>query len=314
VLLRLQTHSVLYKRSVRSFILAKMPRVSVIVPVFNRAATVGRAVSSVVAQTMPDWELIIVDDGSDDDLAGAIANFPDGRLRLLRHDRNRGAAAARNTGIGAARAPLVAFLDSDDEWLPTKLARQVEAIECGGPSLGALCTAFRLRRMRSGYSEDRYPRAKAGWLMQFLDGCFVSPGSTLLARRECFESIGLLDAGLRRFEDWDWLLRLTECYEFDCLPDVLTIVHAGEPPPAAIVAEALRALETRQSARIRARAGAAGLRRFRASLALERAHAAIGARRPFTAIAAATEATLLSPRRAAAFFARGFGRLAAGDV
>src|SRR5690348_15078750 len=130
----------------RPFILAPMPRVSVIVPVFNRAATIGRAVASVVVQTMADWELIVVDDGSADDPAGALAALSDARLRLLRHERNRGAAAARNTGIAAARAPLIAFLDSDDEWLPEKLARQVAAVERAGPALGALCTAFRLRR------------------------------------------------------------------------------------------------------------------------------------------------------------------------
>src|SRR6185312_1286432 len=87
-----------------------MPRVSIIVPVFNRAETLGRAIASVIAQTFSDWEFIIVDDGSDDDLVGALAAFPDERLRILRHERNRGAAAARNSGVGAARAPLIAFL------------------------------------------------------------------------------------------------------------------------------------------------------------------------------------------------------------
>jgi glycosyltransferase involved in cell wall biosynthesis len=283
-------------------------------PAFNRAAIVRRAVASVVAQTVADWELIIVDDASSDDLRGALAAIADPRLRVIHHECNQGAAAARNTGIAAARASLIAFIDSDDEWLPPKLARQLAAVDRAGASLGGLCTGFTLRRTRTGYSEDRRPSASGNWAGRLLDGCFVSPGTTLLARRECFDSVGLLDTGLRRFEDWDWLLRLTEHYEFDCLPDVLAIVHAGEPPPAAMVTDALRALDARQSARIRARAGTAGLRRFRASLALERAHAAIGAGRPFAAVAAAAEATLLSPRRAAVFLGRGFGRLAAGDV
>src|SRR5216683_1160872 len=97
--------------------LTGMPRVSIILPVYNRAATVGVAVASVVAQTEQDWELIVVDDGSRDDLSGAMAAVSDRRIRVLRHERNRGAAAARNTGIKAACAPFIAFIDSDDEWL-----------------------------------------------------------------------------------------------------------------------------------------------------------------------------------------------------
>ncbi len=291
-----------------------MPRVSIILPVFNRAATVGRAIASVLAQSASDWELVVVDDASKDDLAGTMAGFSDPRLRVLRHERNRGAAAARNSGIGAARGPLIAFLDSDDEWLPPKLERQVAAIERAGPSMGALCTAFRLQRVRSGYIEDRYPRRAGGWALQLLDGCFVSPGSTMLARRECFETVGVLDESLRRFEDWDWLLRLVERYEFDCLPEVLAIIHAGGPPPPADIERAARDLEARQAARVRAMAGAKGLRRFRASLALERANAALASGYHAVAARAFAEAMLLSPARAAAFFRRGARRITAGDV
>ena len=290
-----------------------MPRVSIIVPVFNRAQTVGRAVASVMAQTFGDWELIIVDDGSDDDLA-ALAAFPDARLRVLRHERNRGAAAARNTGIGAARAPLVAFLDSDDEWLPAKLARQVDAMERAGPRLGALCTGFRLRRTRTGHSEDRYPRAARGWPAQLLDGCFVSPGTTLLARRECFDRVGLLDESLARFEDWDWLLRLVERYEFDCLAEILAVVHAGTPPRSSIVDQATRDFEARQAARVGTAAGASGLRRLRASLALERSNAALAGGRYAAASVALAEAAFRSLPRTLAFLRRGFGRIRLGDV
>ena len=291
-----------------------MPRVSIIVPVFNRAQTVGRAVASVMAQTFGDWELIIVDDGSEDDLVGAMAACPDERRRVLRHERNRGAAAARNTGIDAARAPFIAFLDSDDEWLPAKLARQVDAIERAGPRLGALCSAFRLRRTRTGYSEDRYPRAPAGWPAQLLDGCFVSPGTTLLARRECFDTVGPLDESLARFEDWDWLLRLVERYDFDCLPEILAIVHAGAPPRPSVINSATRELETRHAQRIMSRAGARAVRRLRASLALERGNAALAGGRYAAASVAMAEAALQSLPRTLAFLRRGVGRVQAGDI
>jgi glycosyltransferase involved in cell wall biosynthesis len=285
-----------------------------VLPVYNHAATIGRAIASILSQTFEEWELVIVDDASDDDLSLSLADVRDDRIRLLHHERNRGAAAARNTGIKVARAPLVAFIDSDDEWLPTKLERQVAVMEHAGPSLGGLCTAFRLARTRTGYAEDRYPRAKGTWAEALLDGCFVSPGSTLMARRECFETVGMLDDSLKRFEDWDWLLRLVERYEFDCLPEVLAMVHVGRAPQQGIVESATYSFESRQAARIHAMSGPEGLRRFRASLALERANAAIAARRHSTAAVAILQASMLSPKRTFVFLTRGLARLKAGDI
>jgi glycosyltransferase involved in cell wall biosynthesis len=107
------------------------PIVSVVIPCYNRSKIVGRAIRSVFAQTFTDWELIIVDDASVDSeaLNLVVASFNDPRIRLLRHDTNRFAAAARNTGIRASRGAFVAFLDSDDEWFPEKLAIQLTAVE-----------------------------------------------------------------------------------------------------------------------------------------------------------------------------------------
>src|SRR5215468_5764628 len=105
------------------------PRVSVVVPVFNRPIAVARAINSVLVQTCQDFEIIVVDDASTDDTAAAVASIRDSRVRSIRHDRNRGGSAARNTGIEAAGAPLVAFLDSDDEWLPSKLERQLAVFD-----------------------------------------------------------------------------------------------------------------------------------------------------------------------------------------
>jgi glycosyltransferase involved in cell wall biosynthesis len=105
-----------------------MPTVSVIIPYYNRAHTIGRAIDSVLRQTMSDFEILVVDDASSDEVTVALAPYAgDARVRLLRHAANRGPGAARNTGVAAARGRFVAFLDSDDLWLPTKLARQTEA-------------------------------------------------------------------------------------------------------------------------------------------------------------------------------------------
>ena len=105
-----------------------MPRISVIVPLFNKAPFVGRALRSVLAQTVTDFELILVDDGSTDDGAKVVEQFDDSRLRLLRQN-NAGPGAARNRGLTEARGELVAFLDADDEWLPEFLSESVRLLE-----------------------------------------------------------------------------------------------------------------------------------------------------------------------------------------
>lgn len=102
------------------------PLVSVVIPVFNRAAIIADAIKSCLAQSYPHLELLLVDDCSDDDLEGALLPWAQNpSVRLLRHERNRGVSAARNTGVGAAKGAYVAFLDSDDAWLPEKLERQI---------------------------------------------------------------------------------------------------------------------------------------------------------------------------------------------
>src|SRR5688572_2890462 len=93
-----------------------VPRVSVVIPVFNRPLAVLQAIESVLAQTVQDFELIVVDDGSDDGTPDTLAGLTDPRIRIVRHPQRRGGSAARNTGIRAAAADYVAFLDSDDEW------------------------------------------------------------------------------------------------------------------------------------------------------------------------------------------------------
>ena len=99
------------------------PLVSVIIPTYNRAALVAEALASVKAQTFRDFEIVVVDDGGTDGTWEALSAGQE--IRVLRHPRRRGVSAARNTGINAARGQWLAFLDSDDLWLPDKLARQM---------------------------------------------------------------------------------------------------------------------------------------------------------------------------------------------
>ena len=114
-------------KKLKRIVMNKNPTVSVIIPTYNRAHLVDRAIQSVLNQTYKDFELIIVDDGSTDNTEDIIKEFQkkDERIKYIRHEENRGGSAARNTGIKAAKGEYIAFLDSDDEWLPIKLGRQI---------------------------------------------------------------------------------------------------------------------------------------------------------------------------------------------
>ena len=112
------------------------PQVSVIIPTHNRASLLLRAIKSVLAQSFTDFELLIVDDGSSDDTPTVVAGLSDPRIRSFRHSRSRGSAASRNTGIANAVGEYLAFLDDDDEFLPTKLEEQVQALEEASGDVG----------------------------------------------------------------------------------------------------------------------------------------------------------------------------------
>ena len=103
------------------------PDISVVIPAYNRATTIARALNSVLAQTFQDLEVIVVDDGSTDHTSEVIQQIGDARVEIIRHTRNQGAAEARNTGMKAAGGKYIAWLDSDDEWLPDKLQVQLDA-------------------------------------------------------------------------------------------------------------------------------------------------------------------------------------------
>ena len=184
-----------------------MPEVTVIIPTHDRAATILRAVDSVLSQTHADFELLVIDDGGSDATPGILARIVDPRLRLLRHAHNRGAAAARNTGIEAARGVFVAFLDSDDQWLPRKLELQLAALKAAPAETAVSCHGVYMHLLDHGIEREQPLAASVDWSLRLALGCDLSPGATLLARREAFARIGPMDEALPRFEDWDWLLR-----------------------------------------------------------------------------------------------------------
>ena len=116
----------------------EIPSVSVIIPSFNRPELTLRAVRSVLAQTWKNFEIIVIDDGSRSDQVFPIELIDDQRVRMIRHPANLGVSAARNTGVKESGCPLIAFLDSDDRWLPDKLASQIATFEKHGSTANAL--------------------------------------------------------------------------------------------------------------------------------------------------------------------------------
>lgn len=187
--------------------------ISIIIPVLNRPGSVHRAIASAINQQDmgPDaLEVVVVDDGSQPPLA---LNLVDPRIRLVRLTQNIGAAGARNAGIEASSGEVIAFLDSDDVWLPHKLSSQMKLLrllqsqeETDRGTLVAICCGFYYPHNTTGRLQARIPRP-AHRVGDFASGCWFSPGSTQLVPRSAYDTVGMLDVQLRRLEDLDWYIR-----------------------------------------------------------------------------------------------------------
>lgn len=201
------------------------PRVSVIVPTHNRARLLGRALASVRAQTLTDWELIVVNDASTDDTASLLrGEFACDRLRVIETRRALGPAHARNLGIEAARGEYVAFLDDDDEWLPRKLELQLATLAEGGAVLAH--TAF-LHTDRHGNTAvaGLPPLPGAGPLRDLVRGNYIG-NSTVVARTAAVRAVGSFDTDMPFvIEDWDLWLRLARTGSFVAITEPLARIN-----------------------------------------------------------------------------------------
>ncbi len=192
-------------------------KLSIIIPAYNRKHSLPRALSLLTADfcTQVDAEIIIVDDASTDGTESFIKqSYP--YVTYIKHKINKGAAAARNSGICHAKGKYVAFLDSDDEWLPAKITHQLKLLETEQShhsKVRASFTAYTLVYPNQREQLVVY-RKPVDWFAFFLKGCFISPGTTLMVDRSVYDEIGLYDETLKRLEDWDWLLRYSQQYGF----------------------------------------------------------------------------------------------------
>ena len=202
------------------------PLVSVIIPTYNRAALVAEALASVKAQTYRDYEIVVVDDGGTDGTWEVLSGCRE--IRVLRHPHRRGVSAARNTGINAARGQWLAFLDSDDLWLPDKLARQMAYLTTR-PSLCLGQTDETWVRRGVRVNKPLSHRKVAGWIfLPSLSRCMVSPSAAMVHRR-LFQDHGAFDETLPAAEDYDLWLRLTWRYEVGLVDEPLVIKRGGHP-------------------------------------------------------------------------------------
>lgn len=186
-----------------------MTTISVIIPSYNRGHVLNRALDSVLAQSRAADEIILIDDGSTDNTAEQVQTaYP--QIRYLYQD-NQGVSAARNLGIQAATGEWIALLDSDDEWLPHKLAEQIKALEQAPEYKLIHCDEIWIRNGVRVNQMKKHAK-KGGWIYQnCLPLCAISPSASLI-HRSLFDELGLFDESLPACEDYDLWLRIAAHY------------------------------------------------------------------------------------------------------
>ena len=202
-----------------------MAVVSVVIPTFNRAQKVVRAVSSVFSQTFADVEIIVVDDGSTDGTKKAVEQFGD-RVTYVAHSSNLGVSAARNTGIKKSNTPLIAFLDSDDHWFPEKLAVQVGFFNAHPETVACQTEELWIRNGIRVNPMKKHLKPSGNIFKPSLKLCLVSPSAVML--KQCLlDEVGSFDEDLPVCEDYDLWLRISCRYPIHRIRESL-VVRKGD--------------------------------------------------------------------------------------
>lgn len=223
--------------------------VSVIIPTYSRSTFITRAIDSILGQTYHPIEIIVVDDNGKGtpqqiETQKILQTYiDDNKIRYITHERNKNGSAARNTGIEASRGEYVTFLDDDDEYLPEKIAREVEAIEHGGEEVGGSYCGHRKSKGSVIVSERK--ATKSGNLQKetLLQQWGFGTGSNPLFKREVFEKVGLFDVAFKRKQDVEFIIRFFRQYKIVNVPEVLVIKHIesqSNRPSAKAFAEVVR--------------------------------------------------------------------------
>jgi len=206
--------------------LQDQPKVSVIIPTYNRAAFIGKAIESVLNQTFSDFELIVVDDGSTDETEAIASRFLyDRRFFYLPQD-NRGRSFARNRALAFARGAYIAFLDSDDTYLPEKLAQQVAYLDSHADVDMVYTSAVCIDQHGRELKNQHYVAKDEGLIYELV--AFFQPLTitlpTVMVRRTVLERLGGFDVAMERFEDTDLWRRIAKEHRIGAMPQVTCVL------------------------------------------------------------------------------------------
>jgi len=203
--------------------------VSVIIPTYNRKDLLKRALNSVLNQTYENMEILVIDDASSEDIESVIKEFEDNRIRYIQHSNNRGAPAARNTGIKKSTGEYIAFLDSDDQWMPAKIEIQMEAMKQSSSDTGVIyCSNYSKYEETSCLREPKLDIREGNIYQDLLSGWMGILTSMILVDSDCFESVGYFDIDLPSFQEYDLLVRMSKKYNVRHVPHRLVISHTGD--------------------------------------------------------------------------------------
>lgn len=206
----------------------RIPLVSVVIPVYNRMETIGRSIYSVLNQTYRNIELIVVDDGSTDDTLKIIEHFNIGNMKIMKQN-HRGANAARNLGISAAKGEFIAFQDSDDEWFPDKLEKQITYMLTGGYE-ACYCPFFLYEKNRNDVFfldyQDKQKYEKD--LLEVLRVRNVISTQTLVIHRNIVSDVGVFDEEMPRCQDYEFVIRIIQKKKIGYVNEPLVKVYRTE--------------------------------------------------------------------------------------
>lgn len=203
-----------------------MPRVSVVIPTHNRATSVRTAIDSVLKQTFQDFEILVVDDASEDDTEASVRGINDSRIRYFRHAVGKGDAGARNTGIRNSTGEYLAFLDDDDQWMPEKLSWQLAEFEKAGELLGLVFGGRETFFTATGRSSVARLEGDVETQLRW----FRITTSTVMIRRAGIERVGPFDEDILYCSDYDLWIRLWRAgFQIACIdqPLVRYFVHGN---------------------------------------------------------------------------------------
>ena len=203
------------------------PLVSVIIPTYNRANSLLRAVGSVLKQTYTNFELIIIDDGSTDNTEEVIRKFEDNRIVFIKHEFNRGGSYARNTGVKASNGGCIAFLDSDDEWVPHKLEKQINLIQIRNDEYGLIYSGFYVINKQSQIIRTFIPSERGDIFRKLLIKNSIGTLSSVLVKSKYLNQVVGFDDNLESCQDWDFYLRLSKICKIDFIRESLVKYSEG---------------------------------------------------------------------------------------